>query len=761
MTEQSIISLLKNALKKGAPLYNNGDIQGCYEVYSAAAKEAQKLGDSSPEFQTALDDATKAKDAKESAWILRRCFDSILDDEKKSKGDVESLSDLLTRTINEGAPLYNEGDKKACYELYLESAKHACEQEQLAESAVGQLLGQACDEAMALGETGDYDEAAWVLRRSFDDILEPSKKKSTSAAPMPSLSSIRGVVLRGEDFSDGSSVGYWQDEKTQNTSDFEIGTCLSDFAYILRASIQPTTHKRYTGKSYDNSFPGSEAVEVLTGLGLAKDRKMAVMKCSMLLAGSFLIPVSHENETSFRDGTHLYRFSEREELQTAFDKLQKEAPKSGEHPERSLKAQLVIALQNTLDLPSVGQKGDASHFSGVSAKHLEPFRGSTLSPEQQKGHRLAQSAIHVEKVVDVKARKHLLKTYERCFVGKDAVTTLVTERICSSKEHAVELMKELTDVGLVHHVVREHGFEDKALFYRFTSSSDIRKALDAIAILPNDPTGTELTRQAALMTRYQQFADLDVAGILNSFFGTDSKEGWDLVDLQNWRDNMKRWGFGRREDQDDVMVDKLSPLALHVDPETWYESLTTEEREKWESPWGILAQVAIFDQVPRSAFRGTPEAFKWDPLAIKASKIAIERGYFETAYKSTLNQFLVLLPLEHSESWEDQKLGVTLLLRLLSTVAVQDEGLSDYEIVKRLEFSKRLSTAFLEHAQIIAKFKRYPHRNKPLSRNATLEERVWLASDLVPRWAKSQNPEDARKNVIQLPVIPLKKLTRR
>lgn len=265
----------------------------------------------------------------------------------------------------------------------------------------------------------------------------------------------------------------------------------------------------------------------------------------------------------------------------------------------------------------------------------------------------------------------------------------------------------------------------------------------------------------ALLTRYQQYADLDVAEILNSFYGVDNQQDWDTIDLQFWRDSMKRWGFGRRVDQDDTMVEYLSPLALNIDPETWYDNLTDEEREKWESPWGILAQIAIFDQVPRSAFRGTPEAFKWDPLAIKASKIAIERGYFETAYKSTLNQFLILLPLEHSESWEDQKLGVTLLLRLLSTVAIEDEGLSDYEIVKRLEFSKRLTTAFLEHAQVIAKFKRYPHRNKSLNRSTTLEERIWLASDLVPRWAKSQTLEDGKKNIIQLPVIPLKKLTRR
>jgi uncharacterized protein (DUF924 family) len=162
----------------------------------------------------------------------------------------------------------------------------------------------------------------------------------------------------------------------------------------------------------------------------------------------------------------------------------------------------------------------------------------------------------------------------------------------------------------------------------------------------------------------------------------------------------------------------------------------------------------------RSAFRGTPEAFKWDNLAIQATKVAIERGYFETAYKSTLNQFVILLPLEHSEAWDDQKLGVTLLLRLLSTVAVEDEGLSDYEIVKRLEFSKRLAVAFLEHAQVVKQFHRYPHRNTPLGRKTSLEERVWLASDLVPRWAKSQNKEGA-KNLIQLPVIPLKRLIRK
>jgi uncharacterized protein (DUF924 family) len=358
-----------------------------------------------------------------------------------------------------------------------------------------------------------------------------------------------------------------------------------------------------------------------------------------------------------------------------------------------------------------------------------------------------------------------LKTYKKCFVGSETVLAVVNSQMAKDRDDATALLGKLYQVGFIHHVTREHEFEDKKLFYRITSSKDLQKALDAYSLLPQMPTGQDLVRQSALIHRLKQFAGLNVTEILNSFYGCGADDGdascWDVVDLQTWRNNMKRWGFGRREDQDDDMVDALGPLSLAVDPDTWKME---DQDPEWSSPWGILAQIAIFDQVPRSAYRGTSDAFKYDDLAIKATKYAIEKGYFETAYKSTLNQFVVLLPLEHSESWEDQKLGVTKLLQLLSTVAVEDEGLSDYEIVKRLEFAKRLTTAFLEHAQVIAKFKRYPHRNKAHSRATSLEERIYLASDLVPRWAKSQQHTDAegnpKRNLIQLPVIPLKRLTR-
>jgi hypothetical protein len=606
---EDLAAVLKKAIAEGAPLYNGGDIQGCADLYLKAAKEAVSLLPSK-KLEDAITEAENTKDAKEAAWVMRGCFDSLLVASSSSETN-ENLSDLLKRTINQGAPLYNNGDKQGCYELYMESAKYACEQEQLARSAVGQLLEQATDEAMPLGEAGNFGEAAWVLRHCFDEILAQSQSKSryslnnhTGTGDMSdNAMSFRGAVLRSTDDTSDDG-GYWQDEKTENTSDFEIGTSLSDFAFILRATIRPTTHKRFTGKSYADTFQGSEAVEVLTGLGLAKNRKAAVMKCTMLLGGSFLIPVSHETETSFSDGTHLYRFPDRQELQEAHDKLIQKAPLDGQHPDGSLQAQLVIALENTLELPVADQSehdgaDSGSTFSGVSTKHLQPRRLSALSPDQARGISLAHFAIKAERVIDIQDRTHHLKKYEKCFVGTEAVSKLVDLNIVASKEMAVKMMKELNEVGLIHHVLYDHGFEDSHLFYRFTSSGDLRRSLDALAILPSAPTGQELVRQQAVQTRYQQFADLDVASILNSFFGCDNEEGWDLVDLQNWRNNMKRWGFGRREDQDDEMVEKLSPLALNVDPETWYENLTDEEREKWESPWGIFAQIAIFDQVPR------------------------------------------------------------------------------------------------------------------------------------------------------------------
>ena len=208
---------------------------------------------------------------------------------------------------------------------------------------------------------------------------------------------------------------------------------------------------------------------------------------------------------------------------------------------------------------------------------------------------------------------------------------MVEAGLAETRADAVAQLNRLLRVGLLHHVTHEHAFEDKKLFYRVTTASDIQIALDRQLVASSNVrssnnnsaiteeeddhphadedddddfhwTAEQRIQHVALVQRYKQAgaAGLNVPEILNSFYGCTDESGWDVVDLENWRHNMKRWGFKTKKEQDDDMVNQLSPLAANIDPETW------EPDEMWESPFGILAQIAIFDQVPRSAFRGTP-----------------------------------------------------------------------------------------------------------------------------------------------------------
>lgn len=662
--------------------------------------------------------------------------------------NVEKIRD----TIHEGAPIYNKGGHASCLEIYLAAARNLQQDLDGKES----LLDAAIIEASELQVAKKYSDGAWVLRHRFDDILANERERIRLAEAMPTRGFGATVAMDGSD----SNSSQWQDEKEGATTDFELGQSLADTAHILKRFLRPGTH-RWVGKIYDETFEGHEAVDILTTLGLSPSRKLAVEKLDKLRRAGFFVSVSHPRETSFRDGSRLYRITSRDELQSSLDEVMQNKDVSIDGSPQHIS---MAALSSALEDPEYSPKHDSENrehvFAGVQTRRLSQIPEALASEEQHRGSEVASFCAQASTIVEVGEHTYHLKKYEDCFVGKDAVTQLVKSGLVKSRSDAVHQLNALTETGLIHHVVREHNFKDENLFYRFSSANEIKASLEAFDSLGRTARGPNLVQRSALVNRFKDVAGTpNISSILNDFYGCEDESGWDMSDLDNWRTNMKRWGFGRREDQDDEMVKRLSPLLLTIDPEKWDVTGDPE----WESPWGILAQIALFDQISRSAFRGTPRAFAWDELAKRATKVALERGYFETAYKSTLNQFVLLLPLEHSENWEDQKLGVSLLLSLLSTVAVIDEGYTDYEIVKRLEFSKRLSVAFLEHAQVIAKFKRYPHRNRAQGRHTTLEERIWLASDLVPRWAKSQNPEDQSKLSKAIPTytIPLKKLTRR
>jgi EAL domain-containing protein (putative c-di-GMP-specific phosphodiesterase class I) len=85
--------------------------------------------------------------------------------------------------------------------------------------------------------------------------------------------------------------------------------------------------------------------------------------------------------------------------------------------------------------------------------------------------------------LDIRDRMFHLRTYEECFVGREAVDWLVLHQRVSRVE-AVQLGQRLVALGLISHVVSEHDFEDAELFYRLASP--------AVANLSAGPAAADL-----------------------------------------------------------------------------------------------------------------------------------------------------------------------------------------------------------------------------------------------------------------------------
>jgi len=122
---------------------------------------------------------------------------------------------------------------------------------------------------------------------------------------------------------------------------------------------------------------------------------------------------------------------------------------------------------------------------------------------------------------------------------------------------------------------------------------------------------------------------------------------------------------------------------------------------------GALARIIVLDQFTRNAFRDTPRAFAGDPLARQAALAMIESG--RDRLLAPLERWFAYLPLEHAEDLELQERSLGLF-----TALAKDQGFGDI-----VEYAQR-------HRDIIARFGRFPHRNRILGRDSTPEEIEFL-----------------------------------
>lgn len=130
--------------------------------------------------------------------------------------------------------------------------------------------------------------------------------------------------------------------------------------------------------------------------------------------------------------------------------------------------------------------------------------------------------------------------------------------------------------------------------------------------------------------------------------------------------------------------------------------------DSWQhEPESCLALLIILDQFSRNLFRNSPQAFRADPQALAIAKQAIQQKFDQSLHP--IQRWFIYLPLEHSENWRDQQ-----------------QSLDLWESLRFHDPSARSIQYAVQHADVIQRFGRFPHRNSILNRPSTEAELTFL-----------------------------------
>ncbi|MDO5666663.1 MAG: DUF924 family protein [Alcaligenaceae bacterium] len=123
-----------------------------------------------------------------------------------------------------------------------------------------------------------------------------------------------------------------------------------------------------------------------------------------------------------------------------------------------------------------------------------------------------------------------------------------------------------------------------------------------------------------------------------------------------------------------------------------------------ETALGRVAEIIVLDQFSRNIYRGTPQAFQQDPMALALAQTLVANPQDYDALPKAYQKWGIM-PYMHSESAMIHQEGVRLFTDL------GDEESLRFELI---------------HRDIVERFGRYPHRNEVLGRESTAEELAFL-----------------------------------
>jgi uncharacterized protein (DUF924 family) len=166
----------------------------------------------------------------------------------------------------------------------------------------------------------------------------------------------------------------------------------------------------------------------------------------------------------------------------------------------------------------------------------------------------------------------------------------------------------------------------------------------------------------------------------------------DVVDF--WRQaGPKRW-FAKNDAFDADFIARFAQA---------HQAAARGELDHWlADAEGTLALLVLLDQFPRNAWRNNPHMLATDGKALAVAKQAVEAG-FDRQLEAVLRPFFYM-PFMHSEVLAEQERSVALN-------AAVDANTQRFAVM---------------HRDLVARFGRFPHRNKLLGRESSAEEQKYL-----------------------------------
>jgi serine protease Do len=200
----TIADRIKAAISVGAPAYNEGNHEGCYRAYAAAAvaidREVNDCAQPRDALLAGVRKAEKLVRFDDKAWAMRDAFDGVLDVIARhdrptealpaaparhvpshplrllddcSPADGRQIARAIESAIGVGAPLYNQGNFEACFRVY-EGAALAVQREVSSCAGAKEALMTGVGEA---NRRPEFVDKAWAMRDAFDGLIDLLQRK--------------------------------------------------------------------------------------------------------------------------------------------------------------------------------------------------------------------------------------------------------------------------------------------------------------------------------------------------------------------------------------------------------------------------------------------------------------------------------------------------------------------------------------------------------------------------------------------------------